>query len=160
MRDHRAFLGEAFDVLRLLLQVAQRNEEREIGVLVSGGLEHGVERALHVFPHAVAPRLDHHAAAHLGILRQIGGAHDLLIPFGKIFVAARGDGGFWVVGLGHNEARYLNRSAEVDQPRFWSIVGWREPERFISWRNPPQCRGVDTRQAAANFPALLTRAFR
>src|SRR5205823_2875970 len=46
-------------------------------------------------------------------------ADDLLIPLGEILRAARADGGFWNVGLGHNEARYLNRGAEIDQPRFF-----------------------------------------
>ena len=118
MGDDRAFLGETFDVLRFLLQVAERNEEREIGVLVPGRLEHGVERALHVFPDAVAPGLDHHAAAHVARLRHVGGADDLLIPFGKIFLAARADGGFWNVRLGHGEARYLNRRAKLTSRGF------------------------------------------
>ena len=33
VRDHRHLLGEALDVLGLLLEVAQRDEEREVGVL-------------------------------------------------------------------------------------------------------------------------------
>ena len=32
MRDHGAFLGKALDVLGLFFQIAQRDEEREIGV--------------------------------------------------------------------------------------------------------------------------------
>ena len=56
---------------------------------MAGRLEHPVERALHVFPDAVAPRLDDHAAAHVGVLGEVGRADDLLIPFGKIFVATR-----------------------------------------------------------------------
>ena len=74
MRDHGALRGEALGVLRLLLQIAQRDEQREVGVLVAGGLEHHVELALDVLPDAVAPRLDDHAAAHLGVLRHVGGA--------------------------------------------------------------------------------------
>ncbi len=103
MGHDRAFLGEAFDVLRLFLHVAERNEEREIGVAMPGRLEHAVERPLHVFPDAVAPRFDHHAAAHLARLGQVARPDDLLIPFGKIFRASWADGGFWCVGLGHNE---------------------------------------------------------
>ena len=72
MRDDGAFLGEALDVLGLLFQKAQRDEQREIGVLMAGLLEHPIEHALHVFPEGIAPRLDHHAAAHGGILGQIG----------------------------------------------------------------------------------------
>ena len=50
MRDHGAFLGEPLDVLGLLLEVAQRDEEREVGVVVARVLEHPVEHALHVLP--------------------------------------------------------------------------------------------------------------
>ncbi len=85
--DDRAFLGKAFHVRRLLREIAQRNEKREVGVLVAGGLEHRVEMPLHIFPDAVAPRPDDHAAAHLRGLRQFRRADDLLIPLGKIFFA-------------------------------------------------------------------------
>ena len=51
-------------------------------------------------------------------LRQVGGPNDLLIPLGEILRAARVDRGFWNVGLGHGEARYLNRGVEVDQSWF------------------------------------------
>ena len=67
---------------------------------MAGGLEHAVEDALHGFPDAVAPGLDDHAAAHIGVFREVGGADDLLVPLGEIFVAAGGDGGFLI---GHGE---------------------------------------------------------
>ena len=67
--------------------------KRKIGVLVSSILEHLVQHALHVFPQRIAPRLDHHAAAHRRVLRQIGPLDDLLIPLRIIFGASRGDGG-------------------------------------------------------------------
>ena len=92
--DDRAFLGEAFHVGRFLREIAERNEKREIGVPVPGRLEHRVELTLHIFPDAVAPGPNHHAAADVGGLRHLGGANDLLIPFGKIFIAPRRDGGF------------------------------------------------------------------
>ena len=74
VRDDRAFLGEALDVLGLLLQEAQRNEQRKVGVLVARGLEHAVEHALHVLPDRPAPGLDDHAAAHGRVLGQVGRA--------------------------------------------------------------------------------------
>ena len=55
MRDDGAFLGKALDVGRLFFQIAQRNEERKIGVLMARVLEHLVEHALHVFPDAHSP---------------------------------------------------------------------------------------------------------
>jgi hypothetical protein len=121
MGNDRAFLGETFDVLSFLLHVAERNEERKISVLMPGRLEHGVERPLHVFPDAVAPGLDHHATTNVARLRHVARADDLLIPFRKIFRAARTDRGFWDVGLGHGEARYLNQRGTLDQRRF---AGW------------------------------------
>jgi hypothetical protein len=62
--DHRALLGEALHVRRLLLEEALGDEEREVGVLVARRLEHAIELALDVLPDGVAPRLDHHAPAH------------------------------------------------------------------------------------------------
>src|SRR2546423_11954269 len=105
MGDDSAFLREALDVLGLLLHKAERNEERKIGVLVPGRLEHRVQCALHVFPDAVAPWFDHHAATHIRWLGQIAGANDLLIPFGEILFAPWCDGSSCWVGLGHFEAR-------------------------------------------------------
>ena len=93
MRHDGAFFGEAFDVRGLLLQIAQRDEEREVRVAVTGCLEHPVEDGLHSLPESVAPRLDDHAASHFGILGEIGRPNDLLIPFGKILVALWRDGG-------------------------------------------------------------------
>ena len=64
MCDERNLLRESFDVLGLLREVAHRDEEREVGVLVAARLDHVVERALHQLPDAVAVRPDDHAAAH------------------------------------------------------------------------------------------------
>ena len=94
MRHHRAFLGKAFDMGGFFFKIADRDEQRKIGVLVAGGLELRIKLVLDVFPETVAPRLDDHAAAHVGGFRHVGGAHDLLIPFGKILVAAGCDGSF------------------------------------------------------------------
>ena len=101
MGDDRAFLGEALDVRGFLLHEGQRDEQREVGVLVAGGLEHVVQRALHVLPERVAPRLDDHAAAHGGVLGQVGGADDLLVPLGVVLFAGGRDRGFGgLAGLG------------------------------------------------------------
>ena len=67
--DDRAFLGEALHVRRFALEITERNEEREIGVPVAGRLEHRVELPLHVFPNAITPRTNDHAAAHVRWLR-------------------------------------------------------------------------------------------
>ena len=70
----------------------ERNEEREISVLVTGSFKASVEIALDRFPNRKAPRLDHHAATGFGDLGQIGSANDLLVPLGKVLGAGRGDG--------------------------------------------------------------------
>ena len=56
VRDDRDFGREPLDVLRLLVQEALGNEQREVRVLVARRLEHVVERALHPLPDAVAVR--------------------------------------------------------------------------------------------------------
>ena len=93
MGDDRTFLGESLDMLRFFFEKAERDEERKVSVHMPGRLEHDIKLTLHVFPDPPAPRLDDHAAAHIGIFRQVGGFDDLLIPLGKIVGAGRGDGG-------------------------------------------------------------------
>ncbi len=70
---------------------------------MTGLLEHLVELSLHQFPDAVAPGLDDHAAAHVGIFRHVGGGDDGLIPLGEIVGADRADG----VGRGFAALRLL-----------------------------------------------------
>ena len=93
MRDDGALGGEALGMLRFLFEVAQGDEQREVGIHVAGFLEHHVELTLHVLPQTIAPRLDDHAAAHFGVFGHVRGTDDLLIPFGKILCAGGGDGG-------------------------------------------------------------------
>ena len=93
VRDDGALLREALDVLGLFFEEALGDEQRKVRVLVAGVLEHAVERALDVLPDRVAPRLDHHAAADVGILGEVGALHDLLVPLRVIFAAGRSDCG-------------------------------------------------------------------
>ncbi len=93
MGDDGALLGEALDVLGLLLEEAHRDEQREVGVLVPGRLEHAVQGLLHVLPDAVAPGPDHHAPAHRRVLGQLRGPDDLLIPLRVVFRSRRRDRG-------------------------------------------------------------------
>jgi hypothetical protein len=103
MGDHGTFGGETFSVFGLFFEVGKGDEEREIGVLVPGGLEAVIEVTLNRFPNGKPPRFDHHAATGFGILGKISSADDLLIPFGKILRAGRSDCRFW---LRHNEANH------------------------------------------------------
>ena len=91
--DYGAFRGEAFGMLRFLFQIGDRNQEGEIGVRMAGVLEALVQVLLNEFPNGVAPWLDDHAAADLGIFRHVGGLDDLLVPLGEILGAGRGDCG-------------------------------------------------------------------
>ena len=92
--DHRQFRREAFDVLGFLLQEALRDQQREIDVLVVGGLEALVEFALQHFPDGVAVGLDDHAALDdFGGFRHVALQYDVLIPGGKVLRACS-DGRF------------------------------------------------------------------
>ena len=56
MGDHRHFLGEAFDMLGLLGDEGERDEQREIAILVAGGLDAAVQLRLDLFPDPHSPR--------------------------------------------------------------------------------------------------------
>ena len=91
--DDGALFCKPFHVRGLLLDVAAGDEEREVGIGVPRGLEHGVERPLDVFPKRVAPRFDDHAAAHGAVLGEVGGLDNLLIPLRVVLGARWRDGG-------------------------------------------------------------------
>ncbi len=87
VRDHRHLLGEALDVLGLLLEVAQRYEEREVGVLRARLLDPVVERALHELPDPEAPGPDDHRAADVVELRDLSVADHALEPLREVLSA-------------------------------------------------------------------------
>src|ERR1700746_3021212 len=91
MGNDGTFFGEAFDVFSFLREVTQRNEQRKIGVAMTGGANQRVELTLHVFPNPVTPGTNDHATAHVRRLRQFGGANHLLVPLRKVLVASRRD---------------------------------------------------------------------
>jgi hypothetical protein len=113
---HRALLGEALDVLGLLLKEGLGDEQREVGVAVPRRLEHRVHVALDVLPQGVAPRFDDHAAADRRILGQVGGADDLLIPLGVVLgTSGSNRGGLFfrhVRGAGLKEVRAAHHIPE------------------------------------------------
>ena len=85
MSDYRALFGKALDVLRFFFEIAQGNEERKIGVLVTRFFKFAIENALDIFPNAIAPRLDDHAAAHRRMFSEIGRFQYSFVPFGIVF---------------------------------------------------------------------------
>jgi hypothetical protein len=94
VRDHRHLLGEALDVLGLLLEVAQRDEEREVGVDGARLLDRAIEGALHQLPDPVAPGPDHHRSADVVELRDLGVADHSLEPLREVLSPSGGDPGF------------------------------------------------------------------
>ena len=90
MGDHGALGREALDMLRLPLQKGVRDEEREIGIDVSGPLERVVEVSLHGLPDRVARRPDDHAAPDRGVVRQLRGPDDIEVPL-RIIDTPRSD---------------------------------------------------------------------
>jgi hypothetical protein len=95
VRYHRTLLGKPFDVFGFLLQEAERDKQGEIGVFMAGLFELPVQHPLDVFPDGITPLLNHHTAAHIGRLGQIGRPNHLLIPLGIIFHTCGRNGGFW-----------------------------------------------------------------
>ncbi len=86
---HSQLRSEPGDVLLLLFDIRHGNEQREVGVLVPGLLEHVVQRALHPFPDPVSPGTDHHAPSDRGIVRQLGPENHLVVP-GREVLGLRG----------------------------------------------------------------------
>ena len=84
VRHDRHFGSEAFDVLGFLLQKALGNEHREIGVLMSGFLEHAVERLLHLFPDGIAVGTNDHAALDGRVVGQFSGGNNVGVPAGIV----------------------------------------------------------------------------
>lgn len=62
MSDDGTFGGEAFGVFGFFFQIGEGDEEGEVSVLMTCFFETGVELLLDVFPDAVTPRFDNHAA--------------------------------------------------------------------------------------------------
>ena len=85
MRDKRDLGREAFHVLRLLHEVAQGDEHREIGILVPCRFETAVEFLLDVLPDLVAVRADDHRALDGAVVHQLRLQDDVGVPLRKIF---------------------------------------------------------------------------
>src|SRR5262245_6305653 len=73
-----------------------RNKEGEIGILVSGFLEHSVQCLLHLFPYGVTVRANDHAAFNWRIICQFRGGNHVGVPSGVVFAALRN------LRFGHN----------------------------------------------------------
>ena len=121
MRHHRALGRKSLGVLSFLFEIRKRNQQREIRVLVTGLFETHIQLTLDQFPNSIAPWLDHHAAARLGILREIRGSDHLLVPLGKILSTGRTDGIF--IG-GHVGCRIGTMKPGKSHQKKRVISGW------------------------------------
>src|SRR5204863_4120079 len=68
------------DVLGLAVEVALRDEQREVSVLRAGRPDAGVHLLLDAFPQRPPVRPDHHRAAHRTVVGQLGLGDDVLVP--------------------------------------------------------------------------------
>ena len=59
---HRAFLGKTFGIFFFSFKKAFGNKEREIGILVTGILEHFVQHITHIFPEGITIRFNDHTS--------------------------------------------------------------------------------------------------
>ena len=123
VRDDRAFLGEALGHLLFLGEERFGNEEGKIRVDVARVLEHAIEGALHLLPDGVAVRLDDHAAAHVGVLRQAGVLDDVEIPLRIIFAA-------WGDDFGHCDGSFTKEPASPGM-RYSDSQGYRWKSEYL-----------------------------
>ncbi len=84
MRDDRELGREALDVVGLALEVALRDEEREVGVGRARRLDAGVHLGLHPLPQGVSVRTDDHRAPHRAVVRELRLRDDVLVPARKV----------------------------------------------------------------------------
>src|SRR5262249_18815072 len=134
MRNDGTLLGETLGHLFFFGKERFRNEEREIGVNVACLLEHAVERPLHLLPDGVAVWPNDHAAADVGILRQLGPVDDVEVPlrivvgpgrdlFLLVVVSLLGSllGHAWTLSVGNDN------SAIIEE-----LVGWRLRDQALN----------------------------
>ena len=69
VRNYSTFFSKSLCVFFFCFEQTFRNENREIGVLVSCLLKSSVELISHLFPNGVSIRLDNHTAANTWVLR-------------------------------------------------------------------------------------------
>ena len=90
--------GEALHVLGLAPEVALRDEQREVGVLVPGRLDPAVQVRLEELPDAVAVGADDHRAPDRPPVGELGAQDQLVVPGGEVLALA---GQLPLVALGH-----------------------------------------------------------
>ena len=89
VRDDRELGREPLDVLRLALQVAFRDQQREVRVLMTGLLDPPVQVGLQQLPEPVAVGPDDHRALDRAAVDQLGLEDQFVIPGGEVFALRR-----------------------------------------------------------------------
>ncbi len=74
------FFGKAFDVLSLTTKERLGYEQREVGILHAGLLEHFVKSALHLFPDGVTIGLYYHTSSYSRLFCEVSLNHEIVIP--------------------------------------------------------------------------------
>ena len=87
--DHRQLRREALHVLGLALQVALRDEQREVRVLVPGLLDPPVQVGLQQLPDPVPVRSDDHRALDRAAVYQFRLEYQFVVPGGEVFALRR-----------------------------------------------------------------------
>jgi hypothetical protein len=89
-------------MLALFHEQAFGNEQREVGVDVTGVFEPSVEPLLYELPDGVTVRTDDHAALHGRVIRELGTTNNIEIPTPEVLRLGRDLGWeIWNVGSGH-----------------------------------------------------------
>src|ERR1700730_18721909 len=86
MRHDRKLRTESLDMLGFALEEVHRDQQREVSVLRSCGLDPPVDLRLHPLPYRVAVRPDDHGSARRTVLGQLRLGQDILVPPWKVFL--------------------------------------------------------------------------
>ena len=81
---HRHLRRKPLHVLRLPREEALRDEQREVGVLVAGVLEHLVQGPLHLLPDGIPVGPDDHAATDRAVIGELRPGDDLIVPGAEV----------------------------------------------------------------------------
>ena len=86
MRYDGKLRTESLDMLGLTFEEAHRDQQREVSVLGSGGLDPSVDLRLHPLPYRVAVGPDNHRSARRTVFGQLRLGQHILVPPWKVFL--------------------------------------------------------------------------
>ena len=118
--DHGQLRREALNVFCLTLQVALRDEQREVRVLVTGLLDAPVQIGLDQLPKPVSVRADDHRALGRAAVHELRLEDQFVVPGGEVFA------------LGRHSAFVSSHIHEV-RPVTWGARTGSEPPMYRMW---------------------------